>query len=97
MASITNFIRPVYRSSPSPAEIAGYFFCMRIDLFETEDGQCLKFYINDKDQIYIQISDGSNDIMNSQYIALYKHDVLELAKSLKNLAKYLPDNFPSND
>jgi len=28
-ASITNFIRPVYRSSPSPAEIAGYFFEMK--------------------------------------------------------------------
>lgn len=74
------------------AEIAGCFFYMKIDLFETEDGQCLKFYINTHDQVYIQISDGSNDIMNSQFIALDKYDVLEFAKALTKLAKTLPDN-----
>lgn len=73
------------------AEIAGYFFCMRIDLFETEDGQSLKFYINANDQIFIEISDGSNDIMNAQFIALEKSDALEFAKAITKLAKSITE------
>ena len=73
------------------AEKAGSFFDMKLEIFETEDGQQLKFYENDKGKLYIEISDGSGEQYYTGWIALEKQDAIDLAKSLMKVEKKLPE------
>lgn len=73
------------------AEKAGSFFDMKLEIFETEDGQQLKFYENDKGKLYIEISDGSGEQYYTGWIALDKQDAIDLSKSLMKVAKKLPE------
>lgn len=63
---------------------------MKIPLYSDELNNELKFYVNDKNKLFIEISQG-NDISQCNFITLGRIELLDVIKELQNVVGRLSE------